>query len=257
MKKNGWVKLEGLMTPELAETVLERAQKKMGGDGRALDENQTLKNSDSWNSDADVIARLWERWDQPSKEDEFMHEIAFSRSLGETASSLIDGRDVRYYLDGVHCKLPASQGGSGTPWHQDSPYQPYDRDGAMNFWIALVDMPPEMGVMRFLNGSHKAGALGRFVHQGGDGLLAALPHVEEEFEMSPEFGLKAGDATVHYQCTVHGAPENSTDRERWTLNLDVIPGEALYTGTPYPNTEGYGLTVNEPFEVPQFPIINR
>jgi hypothetical protein len=42
---------------------------------------------------------------------------------------------------------------------------PHDRGGIMQFWIALVDCPPERGSLRFLTRSREAGPMGRVVAQ--------------------------------------------------------------------------------------------
>jgi hypothetical protein len=253
-RKNGWAKLENLITPELAATVLERVKLKMGDDGRGMKANANA--GATANADDSLLTRVWERYDHPSGDDEMIHQLVYSRGLGQNASRLLDDRDIRYYNDGVNCKLPATQAGVATPWHQDLPYHPFDRVGSTTFWLALVDMEPEMGTMRFLSGTHRVGNLGRFIHQDIDA-LKELPWLTEEYEMSPPLALKAGDATVHSQATMHAAPENSTDRPRWSMTINVFPADALYTGAPYPPTDNLGLQINQTFDVPEFPIINR
>ena len=37
----------------------------------------------------------------------------------------------------------------------------------------------------------------------------------EEYELSPPLHYGAGDATAHDGFTLHGSPENTTDRPRW------------------------------------------
>lgn len=72
---------------------------------------------------------------------------------------------MRFYSDHVFAKNPESEADGDTPWHQDFPHHPRDRQGALNIWIALVDLTPEMGTMQFLSRSHRAGMLGRYFNR--------------------------------------------------------------------------------------------
>ena len=117
-----------------------------------------------------------------------------------------------------------------TAAHQDYPATEFDRCGFVNFWIALDEVPPERGSMRFYSGSHRAGPLGlRHVMEGGNepiDLLETYPKLPQKYPLSPPLHLKPGDATAHGMLTVHSAPANTTDATRsayraWYLSSDV------------------------------------
>ena len=95
-------------------------------------------------------------------------------------------------------------GSPGTGYHQDYSYQPFDRKGSMTFWIALVDMTPEMGPLRYLRGSHREGPLGL---SGRQDIRDTYPQLREA-EVVGGQALKAGDAQAHWELTVHGAAPN-------------------------------------------------
>ena len=155
--RNGWVKLERFVAPELAAELLERIQAKMGLDaGRAGADGR----ASTPNLDSGKLQALWQPWDLPSREDEVLYEFSHSVGIGRAASRLLRGRAARWYSDAVYAKLPAARTGSKTPWHQDFPYHAFDRVGMMNIWIALVDIPPEKGTMRFLSGRTGRGRSG-------------------------------------------------------------------------------------------------
>ena len=74
------------------------------------------------------------------------------------AAALMATPQVRFYHDHVLVK----EGGTRqrTPWHQDQHYFPLDTDNTITMWMPLVDLTPEMGIMRFASGSHREGYLG-------------------------------------------------------------------------------------------------
>src|SRR5207249_434106 len=95
--------------------------------------------------------------------------IAFSTEIGENAERFIGRKaGVNYHADMMAVKMPAGEKASGpTGWHQDWVNFPFDRVGFLTFWFALDEITPEMGAMRFYQGSHKAGPLGKMGIGGG------------------------------------------------------------------------------------------
>lgn len=250
--RNGWVKLEGLLDPGLVAEILARGKQRMGerADAAMPDNRKTIMSAQ--------LQAIWRNWQNPADEDEFFRSVSRSRPLARVASRLLNDRDVRWWSDTVMCKMPASEGGSRTPWHQDFPYHAMDRHGVFNFWIALVDIPPEMGTMRFLNGSHRIGPMGRVIHRtDGVDLLDLYPWIADEYEVSEPMHLKPGDATAHNLLTIHAAPENQTSEPRWSYLTSMFPADVLYTGAQQRRTDDLDLTVNEPFDDPRFPLLER
>jgi ectoine hydroxylase-related dioxygenase (phytanoyl-CoA dioxygenase family) len=250
--ENGWVKLEGFFAPELTSEMLERSKARMGEDATAeMPDNRPGIMTPQ-------LRALWNDWQNPTDEDEFFRSMAQSKPMARAGSRLNHDADVRWWMDSILCKLPATDGGARTPWHQDNPYVSMDRVGLVQVWVALVDMPPEMGTMRFLSGSHRAGPMGRVIHRtDGKDLLDLYPWIAEEYEVSPPLSLKAGDATIHDWMIVHAAPPNETDTPRWAYTNAMFPADALYTGAQQRRTDGLDLKVNEPFEHPRFALLER
>jgi hypothetical protein len=149
-----------------------------------------------------------------------------------------------------------ADGHGATEFHQDFPWMPMDRSAMLTVWLALVDVPADMGSLRFYSGSHRFGVLGRSFTRPGDDQLTQHPWLKE-LEVSPPLDLAAGDATVHHALTVHGAPANRRDTPRLSFTVTYFDAHALYTGTPYRQTDGLGLTVNAPFDHPRFPVVGR
>lgn len=253
-KENGWAKLSNLISAEQAAELLRRAKARMGPEGDFHDTRPGRDYKPQGFMDYDGIA----------EEDEAFAELTFGKDLGRNAQCLIralTSRDVavRSYLNSVLVKLPAakeaSHGTGPTAWHQDTS-APMDRVGNLLFWIALDEVTPEMGSMRFYSGSHRIGKLGETSQwTKGKGLLDVYPRLEDEYPISQPLHYLPGDATVHAGQTVHGGPENSTNRPRWAFTSAYFPADALYTGLPSPRTVGLGLEVSKPFEHPRFPIV--
>lgn len=249
-RQNGWVTLRRLIAPALVEQMLTNARAKMGASATAeLPDDRALIMTTQ-------IRALWNDWQNPAEEDPFFRSLSQSPAMGRLGSRLMRDQGVRWWGDAILCKLPSSDGGSPTPWHQDFPYVPFDRVGILNLWVALVDMPPEMGTLKFLDGSQRLGPMGRVIHRtDGRDLLDIYPWIANEHDVSGPFPMHAGDATVHDWTTVHAAPANTTDQPRWVYTNSLFPADALFTGAQQRRTDGLDLRINEPLEHPRFPVI--
>ena len=141
-RKNGGVRLDQLIDNPTTEALLDRLQKsfRQGNAGLETPAFTVMLNL----SDNDPVLR------------------AFSQSQGMArAAARLLGKPVRPFFDSAVVKMPASEAGGETEWHQDSPHYPFDRAGTLNIWIPLVDCPPEKGSMRFMTGTQHLAPLGR------------------------------------------------------------------------------------------------
>src|SRR5687768_15651014 len=66
--------------------------------------------------------------------------------------------------------------------------------------------------MRFLDGSHRVGALDD--HRSGFP-LQRHPDLAEKYDVTSLLHYAAGDATAHDGFMLHGSPENITTSSRW------------------------------------------
>lgn len=147
-------------------------------------------------------------------------ELVLSARMGEIAAQLInrarltDERVPIRSLGGLlFCKVGSgSASGKEVPFHQDGPAFHVDRPGVVTIWIALDEIVPEQGTMRFLEGSHREGSLGDHRSRLP---IDRYPKLADQYALSSVFGYTAGDATVHDGFTMHASPENETDRSRW------------------------------------------
>jgi ectoine hydroxylase-related dioxygenase (phytanoyl-CoA dioxygenase family) len=167
---------------------------------------------------------------------------------------------VRFLVDVGLVKLAADpDGGSFTPWHNDvggrpdPPWQP--GNSQVSIWIALTDVPPEKGSMRFV--------APRFVDDDVRH-IASTRSLEEsyaEFErrgiICPPLSYQAGDASAHGCSVMHSAPPNLTGDDRFAYVVSMLTADAVYSGR-----RGFdyidkveGLEVGKPFVDTRFPVL--
>src|SRR5262249_52438282 len=96
-------------------------------------------------------------------------------------------------------------------------------------------------------------SLGRDAHMRPD--ADRLGKYVRDDLVSPPLDLKAGDATIHADLTIHGAAPNESDESRWAVSIGYMDADSLYNGAPNRLTEGLGLNVNMPLDHPKFPIV--
>jgi ectoine hydroxylase-related dioxygenase (phytanoyl-CoA dioxygenase family) len=241
-KENGWVRLPRLVDPGTVDVLRERALGCLQARSR---ERATLVDQ-AFGQSRDI-----------AETDDAFHDLAFDAAMGRCATRLLHGvRGVRIQVTNLLIKEPGEGGHGATEFHQDFPWMPMDRSAMLTIWLALVDVPAEMGSLRFYNGSHRYGILGRSFTRDGDDQLTQHPWLKE-LELSPPLDLAAGDATDHHALTVHGAAANHKDTPRLSFTVTYFDADALYTGTPYKQTDGLGLRVNEPFDHPRFPVVSH
>ncbi len=250
-RENGWVHLQGLLTPEVAGEFLSRIQARMGADA-----GEEVRGDYAASGAPKTLQAAWRNYDFASRDDEWIASVCFSYGLSKVTTRMMGDKDARYLADHVLCKLPAASAGGRTPWHNDLMTFPVDRAGSLTIWIALVDCPPERGTLRYLTGSHRERPLGRYAQRDdGVDMVTDNPWLTVRYEECPPLDLRAGDALVHDMMTVHSARVNTTDAPRWVYATHRFPADALYTGAPQRFFDGLGLPLNQPVDHPSFPLL--
>jgi ectoine hydroxylase-related dioxygenase (phytanoyl-CoA dioxygenase family) len=245
-QENGWVKLEGLLSPETAGAMLAAVEAEVS----TAEAEVVHGHVDGGHIRDRADRRDWHFIGRDDHVEPF-RSLVYSKEIGLNARKLL-GREVgvNYHADLMGVKMPEGHTASKpTGWHQDWVNFPFDRAGFLTFWFALADMPPERGVMRFLSKSKQEGPLGKMGLLGGKEVIEYYPELLDKYEMSEPFALKAGDATVHNGLTVHGAPANTTDQPRWAFIAAYHPADTCYTGAPhYIFSPELGLEVGKPIK---------
>jgi len=185
---------------------------------------------------------------------ELSRSVAFNPVAGRNCTRLLRGaRRVRLMASNFISKY---EGNTGTDYHQDFPGHPIDRSEMLTIWIALCDITPDMGALRFVDGSHRYGALGLSLQRPGDDTLSVHPWLLQERPLTEPLTLAPGDATFHHGLTVHGAGLNKTGLPRLAHQALYCDAAALYTGeTLVSRYATYHLKLREPMDHPSMPVL--
>jgi ectoine hydroxylase-related dioxygenase (phytanoyl-CoA dioxygenase family) len=244
-QEHGWLQVDEVLTRaeanEAREQLLELASR---GAGTKDSHVAALATSD--------YARMAKAVNEPSRVSDFFRKLATAPKMGELMREILGVKEVRLFRDLGLIKPPASEDGIATGVHQDQVFYPLDRKGVASLWIALVDLPANSGTMRFVDGSHKNGPVGRYVLPGRDWLAA---HPEDAQKMTPAPALSAGSATIHDGFMLHGADPNTWNQPRVAYTVAYFRADALFNGMPSRWTDGLGLKVDETIEHDLFPLV--
>jgi hypothetical protein len=227
-EENGWVMLRALFGRELTGALLSTA----------------VESLNEANHDQEGVRFVAGK---PSSSADINRTVALSPQMGRVAHRLVNRArltdDVVPILFEYYSTVRKEPGAAGTAYHQDSAALHSDRIGEFTLWLALDEVTPQMGAMRFVTRSHREGLLGinsplepegqrrptgRDDPRGQGDLLACYPKLLDLYELSPPFHYQPGDATAHKGYMIHGGPPNAAERERWSLILSYTPADTRY-----------------------------
>jgi ectoine hydroxylase-related dioxygenase (phytanoyl-CoA dioxygenase family) len=261
-REQGWVSLPGLLSAELAGSLLDHLKGVTGLDYDELPRDHPDAGAVVKRIREEGLAKIFY---MSRLHDQTVWNIVTARALGEASARLSGIRPMRMFTDGVIVKLPAwteeqeLKAGimSGpTIWHQDFGPVPWDRPFGVQFWLALTEITPDMGSMQHLTGSHREGPLGCQHYAADQNIRDQFPELWDKYEVSPAHHFHAGDVLAHNPLTVHYAQANQTDRLRWVYTSYRVPANTLYNGIPNPRFTEFGFEPWKPFDHPKFPIVS-
>jgi len=251
--ENGWVKLSGLMSPELAALILEHVQMAAG-----YKEGEGFTNA--WNS-LDPRGTRTTAWYSTnlSENDDVLAKVAGSRTLAQRHGRLIGSDHLRLWSDSTNTKPP---GATATGWHQDMQAFPFDRPEGGGIWVALCEMTPEMAPLQHLSGSHKSPweepDKDQEGYEGSDYKPGKFSYGEakEIYKTSPSQYLHPGDAIAHHVLTFHGTERgNETDKIRWAWISQRFPADIKYVDKRNVRSDDLGLVPGKELDHPLFPVV--
>lgn len=186
---------------------------------------------------------VWER------NDAFRRQLYHPRAAA-IAAELIGCERVRVFHDHLIVKPP--HGGATIPWHRDLPNWPVAEPRGVSCWLALDDVTPESGAMRFMPGGHKE-PMTRSI----DFLNEAKVWGSREAE-AVAVPVPAGSAVFHHCLSWHTSPPNATSA--WRRAYITIYIDATCTFDPsragwHPVASRVSVPAGSMFNDDAFPIL--
>ena len=140
-----------------------------------------------------------------------VEKFCLSKRLGKIAADLMKVNAVRIFHEQAIFKYP---GDTKSYWHQDQYFWPLNTRLHIGMWMALSDMTKDMGLMKFVIGSHKKGDLdGVSITNESEKYYENLIK-KEKMKVYDLNSINAGDCTFHFNYTIHGAGLNVSDKVR-------------------------------------------
>ena len=153
-----------------------------------------------------------------------MRELALRSPVPKIAAELMRSRRVYLCGEQVLVKPPGTL--EKTAWHSDQGYGHIQGEQVCGVRIPTTQETERMGLVQYLRGSHKSGAVYKvnyFISDASDddeGLpIPQIEGHEEDFDLVT-FAAGPGDVVVHHIGTLHGAGGNATsDRTRAAVTI--------------------------------------
>ena len=224
--RDGYVKAEGLFTPEEVEEL-----------------NSEMKwiIEEWWGEDSIGWRGPWRDHYLPEEERKktkavFIHaphhysatwgRVIFHQGLVGCLKALL-GPNVQWHHTALHGKPP----GLGTPFpmHQDYPFYPHDGPDYIDCLVHLDDTPLESGPLRVVAGSHKDGPLEHITGEHTRPYLPPEKYHPDKIETVP-IPAKAGDVVFFSYLTIHWSQPNRGDNWRKSVRIGYHTPETRPVG---------------------------
>lgn len=140
----------------------------------------------------------------------WMHAVT-QPQLTASIAQLI-GPNVELHHSTMHIKPPST--GHPFPMHQDHPFYMHTDGRFIDVLVHLDDTSNENGEIRFLDGSHKQGALVHITETDEGPCTPHLPTDAYRLQDTVAVPAKRGDVVLFSIHTIHGSHINQTDRAR-------------------------------------------
>jgi ectoine hydroxylase-related dioxygenase (phytanoyl-CoA dioxygenase family) len=119
------------------------------------------------------------------------------------------------------------RGGRGLPWHQDNQYT-HILGGALNVFIALADIEPNMATLWVAPRSHLSGVRPAQKSEAHHGHRESLEAPDNALQLPP---LKAGDTCIFDRNTLHRSLTNESDTPRYAYAAQYMSDHAREAAT--------------------------
>jgi len=166
--------------------------------------------------------------EQPQFASHALRELLRYPALGESAAAIYGASGVQVWWVQLLYKPSTAdlpEAATNVGWHQDRYYWRIWEEGSELFtaWIALSDVGPDCGPMRFVRGSHRWG-----FRDQGDFFAQDVERQREAIEIPEGYVweevpalLPAGGVSFHHSLTFHASGPNHSGRPRRSLAVHL------------------------------------
>lgn len=162
-----------------------------------------------------------------------LYSVAWMRAVTNprlcAAMAGLLGPEVELHHSTMHVKPPET--GHPFPMHQDWAFYQHEGNRFVDVLVHLDDTCHENGEIRFLDRSHKRGALEHVTkNPDGTGCTPHLPTDKYHMKDTVAVPAKAGDVVCFNIHTIHGSHINQTDLPRRLVRIGYRHPENVQTG---------------------------
>jgi ectoine hydroxylase-related dioxygenase (phytanoyl-CoA dioxygenase family) len=249
-RENGFVVLEGFLTPEETEhwrdvtqeavdqrlaTLQKATSGAMSGGGDSVAELEANRLKANAADEESYYSQVFTQCLKLLESHAGMNKLMLDPRLGKLMATLAGVDGIRIWHDQALFKPPF---GNPTGWHLDNPYWSFSSRNALSIWVALDDATKDNGCLYYVPGSHKTATyknVGIGKNQG------------DLFKVYPEWRAidtvacpaPAGSAVIHNGLTAHGAGANMTNRPRRAMTCAYMPDGETFNGVRNVLPEAY------------------
>lgn len=208
-----------LVDPGLARDVVPHMDAVVAGDYETGRAPQMRK----WNPGDDE--RRLRKIDQPQLSSRSILDLISRPELGQAAAELTGASWIQVWAVQLLLKPASGTAAGNVGWHQDQQYwlRWWTPDSEVfTCWLAVSDVTPDSGPMRFVPGSHRWGLM------PGDFYAEDTDRQRDEIEVpagsrwteTPAV-LPAGGASFHHRLTYHGSGPNTSAGPRRSFAIHL------------------------------------
>jgi len=159
---------------------------------------------------------------EPFKNHLLFRDMAQHPKLIAVLSALL-GPNLR--MHGSKINLKAADYGAAVEWHQDWAFYPHTNDDVLAVGVMLDDMTLDNGALLVVPGTHTGPTFdhhqdGRFV--GGVDVAAC----DVDTDTAEAIVGRAGACSFHHVRALHGSAQNTSDKDRRLLLLQIAAADA-------------------------------
>ena len=165
--------------------------------------------------------------EQPQRADTALLDAVSAPELGQVIAAAVGAKEFVqvWWVQLLHKPGDGGNAGPKVGWHQDLTYWTgWDPDSELfTAWLALDDVGPDSGPMRYVAGSHRWGLRrgGDFFAQDLAGQRAAIGLPAGETWREAALTVPAGGFGLHHRLLVHGSGANTSPRPRLSLAIHL------------------------------------